>query len=99
MAIQVTIKVTKTDDKPWVFTYTEPAGALRGVEQAKGWLCSEWDLPSNHEAVLVKTFPNMIEANKFIIKNIDTDYPDYETIRDLFDVYSNKDEQITTAEV
>lgn len=99
MAIQVTITVTKTDDKPWVFTYTEPDAALRGVEQAKGWLCSEWDLPSNQQAVLVKTFPNMIEANKFIIKNIDTDYPDYETISDLFAVYSNKDEQITTTEV
>ena len=69
------------------------------MEQAKGWLCSDWDLPSNQEAILVKTFANMIEANKFIIKQIDTDFPEYEAVRDLFEIYENRDEQITTKEI
>lgn len=94
MAIQVIIKVTKTDNKDWVFTRSVPP-----MEQAKGWLCSDWDLPSNQEAILVKTFANMIEANKFIIKQIDTDFPEYEAVRDLFEIYENRDEQITTKEI
>jgi hypothetical protein len=99
MAIQVTIKVTKTDNTPWVFTYTEPSSVIQGMEQAKAWLCREWNLPSNNEAVLIKTFENMIDANKFIIRQIDTDFPEYESVNALFSAYENKNEQITTQEV
>jgi hypothetical protein len=56
-------------------------------------------MASNQEAILVKTFADMIEANKFIIKQVDTDFPDYEAVRDLFVEYENKDEQITTKEI
>jgi hypothetical protein len=99
MAIQVIIKVTKTDNKDWVFARSEPAAILHSMEQAKSWLCSDWNMPSNQEAILVKTFADMIEANKFIIKQVDTDFPDYEAVRDLFVEYENKDEQITTKEI
>jgi len=99
MAIQVSIKVTKTDNKDWVFARSEPAAILRAMEQAKAWSCSEWNMPSNQEAILVRSFENMIEANKFIIKQIDTDFPNYEAVRDLFAEYENRDEQISTKEI
>lgn len=99
MAVQVTIKLTKTDNKDWPFELPEFDYAISQGELRGGWERSEWNMPSNQEAVLVKTFPNMIEANKFIIRNIVTDYDGHDAATAMVKTYSNWSEQVSTQEV
>lgn len=99
MAVQVTIKITKTDNREWFFESTENSELLQEIESQKGWVRDEWNTPSNNEAILIKTFANMIEANKFIIKNVDTNYSAYEAASAMVKQYTGWDEQITTKEI
>lgn len=99
MAVQVTIKLTKKDDKDWVFNLPEYADLVHEIELQKDWLASEWSISSPREAVLIKQFPDIFEANKFIIKNIDTDYPAYEAAKSMIQYHDDWREHVTTEEI